>query len=374
MNEVLVSGRIDFIRNLGGIVFFSLRNQEKHITVSVSRDVLEGARLRVGDHVRVRGSEANSSDFCRELVADDIHIVGSSNLRINQTCITPEKMDRIQLRSQALREINSFMDEHNILPVQSPTVVGDWVEGKTATFSVNYFGKEKHLTLNNMLYHQILLLSGYSRIYEISKIFRASSGRTHNSLTELASLDISEAYIDSEHMQSLVEELIRSLHSALSRFKQPTCGLRFDRFTYADLKKLSGNDAECGAQLSAIEKKYLNMHCSGYVWITNFPESKRRFFVKSEDGICQDYQLWYQGQAQFASGSARETDLERMRDKILAEGKRLEIYEAFLGYFKNGVPPMCEIGFGIDRFMMYTFGGQIADYLAFPRIGKSFAL
>jgi len=364
---VAVRGKIVKIRKLGKLIFAILRDQTGRCQL-VFENVQE-IEVQKGDFVTVQGILCMYEGRL-EIHVDKYEILGSSNSRDDVSEISAGKMDKLILRSVAMQSVGQFMQERMFLPVTSPTIVGSWVEGNTATFEVDYYGTKKYLTLNSMLYHQVMLISGYNRIYEFSKIFRKDTSSVRDRLSEFVSLDISMSGSDKYGMMSLVEDMIYAVMEDLS--VRNICGLipniTFERISFQELMDRSGCRTISGAQLSAKARAYLNDNYKSFVWVYGFPEEKRRFFVKSTDGICQDYQLWYRGDHQVASGGERETDLAVMRQKIENEGKQLEDYEGILRYFENGVPPMCEIGFGFERFMLdITESDRITDFVAFPR-------
>ena len=365
--EVIVRGKIAKIRKLGKLNFVILRDQTGYCQTVFENEA--GLMLLNGDHVSVQGL-VNAYGDRIEVHVSTYKLLGSSNPR-NCPCVIPSlKTDRLLLRSLAMQAVATFLSKQSFLPVTSPTIVGSWVEGRTSTFDVDYYGEKKYLTLNSMLYHQVMLISGYNRIYEFSKIFRKDDSSAKDRLSEFVSLDISMTDSDKYGMMTLVESMIFDVLDELS-----ACGLcnlswniSFDRISFQELMERSGCHSITGAQLSTKARAYLRDNYQSFVWVYGFPEEKRRFFVKSIDGTCQDYQLWFGGDHQVASGGERETDLTVIHNKLLNENKRIENYSEILGYFESGVPPMCEIGFGFERFMLdITNSDKISDLVAFPR-------
>ena len=364
---VTVCGKITKIRKLGKLIFVVLVDQTGRCQIVFENE--NNLPLQRGDFISVQGKLCLHEGKI-ELHAEHYEALGTSNVRIDANEIPSKKVDKLFLRSIAMQSIEFYMNKNNFLPVTSPTIVGDWVEGKTNTFNVDYFGTKKYLTINSMLYHQIMLISGYNRIYEFSKVFRKDNSSVKDRLAEFVSLEISMTNSDKYAMMSLVEEMINAVMNELrvQTFCSVISNISFERISFQDLMEKSGCKSISGAQLSTKARAYLNDNYDSFVWVYGFPEEKRRFFVKSIDGVCQDYQLWYKGEHQVASGGERETNLELICEKLIKEGKNIESYQELLSYFKNGVPPMCEIGFGFDRFMLdVTDGDTITDFVAFPR-------
>lgn len=370
-SQVCICGKILKIRKMGGISFVILFDQTAQCQVVIEKTKDIG--FQKGDFLQIEGIVRKWEDKV-EVCAERWQVLGTSNLRVSPRELKYKKIQKLILKSKVIQIVNRFMEENGFLPVSSPTIVGNWVEGKTNSFAVEYFGTQKYLTLNSMLYHQVMMISGYNRIYEFSKIFRQDASSPKDRLAEFVSLDISMSPGDKDEMMNLVEDLIRRILSELPVDKLMTRSGdgRLPRISYTELVEVSGCRQPFGAQLPAKARNYLNKQYQGFVWIYGFPEEKRRFFVRSVDGFCYDYQLWFRGKHQVASGGERETDLVVMKKKIQDEGKEVANYDDFLKSFENGVPPMCEIGFGFDRFLLdITEGEEISDFVAFPRNGNT---
>lgn len=368
--EVLISGKIQKIRKLGGLEFVTLCDQSGKCQLVVENMDFPFRRF---DFISVKGTvqECNSR---KEIHVLECSLLGSSNPRTEPYVIGSDKMDKLIFKSEVMQVINSFMNSEGFLPVSSPTIVGNWVEGKTHTFSVDYYGTKKYLTLNSMLYHQVMLISGFNKIYEFSKIFRQDATSSKDRLSEFVSLDISMSNSDKFEMMSLIENMIKIIVTSLNEKNalQISANMNFEKISYHKLMELSECKKTSGAQLSAKSRRYLDENYDSFVWVYGFPEEKRRFFVKSQNGICEDYQLWYRGDHQIAAGGERETDLVVIKQKLVNEGKKEANYNEILKAFEGGVPPMCEIGFGLDRFLLdITDSSVITDFVAFPRNGNT---
>lgn len=369
--QVCVCAKIHKIRKMGSINFVIIHDQTGECQIVFEN--IKGFDFQKGDYIEVEGY-LRLWETKKEIYACNCRLLGSSNLRLNPMEINYNKIQKLILKSRVMQLIYKFMESNDFLPVTSPTIVGNWVEGKTNSFEVNYFGTKKYLTLNSMLYHQVMLISGYNRIFEFSKIFRQDSSSPKDRLTEFISLDISMSNSNKFDMMFLIENMIREILKELSNHSmiKMTKDAKFGRISYFELMEKSGCKKISGAQLSAKARNYLENNYEGFVWVYGFPEEKRRFFVKSVDGTCEDYQLWFRGRHQVGSGGERETDLALMKMKIQNEGKDISNYDMILRYFESGVIPMCEIGFGFDRFLLdITESAEISDFVAFPRNGNT---
>lgn len=372
--EITCVAKVIHIRKLGKLQFLVILDQTGKCQCIIDNKTRMSDKIEKGSFVEITGLVATNENDRKEIQVKELAILGVKNKGTDPRNISYGKVEKLILRSRIVELILRFFSEKGFLPVSSPTIVGNWVEGKTHAFTIDYFGRPCYLTLNNMLYHQVLLISGFSKIYEISKVFRKDASNPRNRLTEFFSVDISVSDKDGSYVMKTVEEMIRYVLCAIDG-AQIYKDVVFDYVTYSELMNRCGCVALSGAQLNSKATRYLKENYKGFVWITNFPEEKRRFFVKSEDGYCNDYQLWYNGECQIAAGSEREQSLEELKRKIIQEDKKIEQYEEFLKYFENSVPPMAEIGFGVERFIMFVLGCKdISEVVAFPRNKKTFEL
>lgn len=367
---VAIRGKVFKIRRIGKLTFIILFDQTDKCQIVAEN--MNTRTIQKGDYLLVRG-EKKYSERSLEILAKEISILNNLKSENLGSRILESKIDSLIYKSIALQSINEFMGRKSFLPVISPTIVGNWVEGKTNSFRVDYYGKDKYLTLNNMLYHQIMLISGYSRIYEMSKIFRQDKSSHRDRLSEFISVDISMSFSESSDIMTLVEDLILFIIERFSAHKiEVKVPINFKRISFSNLIKAIGDQSVTGAQLPSKAREYLTQHFDSFVWVYGFPEEKRRFFVRSTNGESHDYQLWYKGEHQIASGSEREMDLETLYYKLEREGKKTIHFDEYFEYFKGAVPSMSEIGFGIDRFLLDVLGGKcIEDFVAFPRTSKS---
>lgn len=370
--DIVVCGRVKTIRDFGHLKFIKLQDQTGEIQVVLERN----DKIKRGDHIQVWGKSI-MSDGRYELRATDIMQLGAQNSRgVMANYFQENRLKALFIRSKAIEAIHKFFLENEFMHVHSPSIVSDWVNGQTGAFQVDFYGEPCNLTISNMMYHEIMMINGFSRIYEIAKIFRQEHPSSIHRLAEFTIIDVGLAYQNSEYMMGIIESMICEIYKELSEFEIPgfSSNLKFERISFDELVKRAGCPVFSGSQFPKTVRRYLNENYESFVWVVGFPERKRPFFVRSENGVCFDYQLWYRGTIYLAAGGERETSLERIQEKICAEGKSVLRYEEILRFFETSVPPMCGIGMGIERFLASVIPNtQVADYIAFPRYQKHFS-
>lgn len=367
ISQIVFKGKIGHIVDKGGICFYRIFDQSGEIFAVTNQK----NKFKKGDHVQVTGRLQRMYGRI-EVAVTSISQIGDVNIRSNTSSIIDGKrINSLYVRSYALAAINSYFMKNGFLQVHSPSIVSDWVVGQTGAFDMTFYGEKCNLTISNMMYHEIMMINGFSKMYEIAKIFRQEHPSSIKRLAEFTIIDIGLAYQNAEVMMNTVEEMIRAIYEMLweKEVKGIDKNISFEHITYSELVKRAGCTKFGGSQFPKCVRNYLNSNYDSFVWVTGFPESKRPFFVRSDkDGICFDYQLWYRGSTYLAAGGERETNLNRICEKIRAEGKDDSKYANILEFFKASVPPMCGIGMGIERFLGTVIkDSNVADYIAFPR-------
>jgi aspartyl/asparaginyl-tRNA synthetase len=371
-------GRVRKIRNLGKILFILIEDQGDIIQVVADNNQ---KKVKTGEHVNIVGT-LHEYEGKKEVHAIEIELAGHNNLTShsiekNSDYFSEHKLNALFIRSRIISEIHGFFVKQDFFQTHSPTIVSNWVEGQTGAFKTQFYDDDCYLSISNMIYHQILLINRFTRIYEIAKIFRKEEPSTIHRLAEFTIIDIGLAYRDVDYLMLTVENLIKQLHSALLNMNrqglQVSEEIYFESIKYSELVRRAGAESFTGSQFPKIVRDFLKKEFQSFVWVTGFPDDKRPFFVKSVDGICRDCQLWYKGKIYLAAGGERETDLERIKNKILSEGKDLSNYDFYLSFYKKSVPPMCGIGMGIERFLATIIPGtNVADFIPFPRYKNHF--
>lgn len=360
-------GKLGHVVDKGKICFYRIFDQSGEIS-AVSNIKNE---FKKGDHVHIEGKLQRAFNRI-EVEVTSISRIGDINQRsFAPNVIDDKKLKALYIRSYTLAAINSYFMRNGYMQVNSPSIVSDWVVGQTGAFDMIFYGEHCNLSISNMMYHEIMMINGFSKIYEIAKIFRQEHPSSVKRLAEFTIIDIGLAYQSAEEMMKTVEGMITEIFETLwqKNIEGIDDNIHFDHITFNELVE----QAECpkfsGSQFPKRVRDYLNANFDSFVWVTGFPESKRPFFVRSgEDSVCHDYQLWYKGSTYLAAGGERETNIERIRQKIRNEGKDDSKYNNILEFFKTSVPPMCGIGMGIERFLGTVIKDtNVADYIAFPR-------
>ncbi|HEY4558268.1 MAG TPA: amino acid--tRNA ligase-related protein [Enteractinococcus sp.] len=289
---------------------------------------------------------------------------------------SPRSMELLGLRSLVVREMHALFREWDYVPVDSPTIVSEWVLGDTVPFEVQFYNRKEFLTISNMIYHQMLACNGFNRFYEIGRLFRREKPSSRRKLAEFTIVDISRVGVGISDIMSDFENLISATVATLTRhanFATPIKNVYFDTIDWTELTERAGGSGGNGSQLNADCRHYLNEHYDSFVWVTGFPVDKRPFYTKATDGISHDCQLWYRGQLYLVAGSEVETDSEILRQGIREKGSDPRRYRQFLDVVDAGMPLVSMAGMGLERLLALVLNETVAaDFTMMPRHQNTF--
>ena len=290
------------------------------------------------------------------------------------------------IRSRVLKAIRDFLDERGFIETNTPKIVSAATEGGTALFPISYFEREAFLNQSPQLYKQMLMASGFDKVYEIAPIFRAEEHDTTKHLNEATSVDIEVAFVSDKEVMALLEELIAFVYSKVMDYpglaklnlnlevpKTP-----FRRITYDEAIELlseAGEEIEWGEDLSTSAEHTLGDIISELYFITDWPCAIKPFYAQPGDveaegkrkDICNAFDLMHP-KVELASGSQRVHSYELLKRNIESKGLSADSFEFYLNAFRFGMPPHAGWGLGVERLLMSMLGiDNIREVVLFPR-------
>jgi Lysyl-tRNA synthetase (class II) len=126
--------------------------------------------------------------------------------------VNPEVRDVFRTRAKIISTMRRFLDERGFLEVETPTLQPIYGGASARPFIThhNQLKQDLYLRIAVELYLKRLIVGGFERVYEISKVFRNEGvDRTHN--PEFTMMECYQAYADYHDMMRLVEDLYRAL-------------------------------------------------------------------------------------------------------------------------------------------------------------------
>nr|WP_183323112.1 bifunctional lysylphosphatidylglycerol synthetase/lysine--tRNA ligase LysX [Flexivirga oryzae] len=230
---VSVAGRVRALRDLGGVCFAVLDDDDQQLQVMVTTaDSPAAARslwrrtVDLGDLVSVTGPVAASRTgelsvllTGWQMAAKCLRPVPGLHTRLGDDVrarnrsleLIIDSAARTQLvqRSRAIREIRAALTERDFLEVETPVLqpIHGGAAARPFKTHINAYNMELYLRIAPELYLKRLAVGGMQRIFEVGRNFRnEGADATHN--PEFTSLEAYAAYWDYTDMRELTRETL----------------------------------------------------------------------------------------------------------------------------------------------------------------------
>ncbi len=242
--DVILFGWVHRVRDLGGLLFFDLRDRYG-MTQIVARAgaVLETAsRLRPEFVVAVTGrvdvrdpktinakmptgeieiaateirllNEAKTPPFP---IADDVNVSDDTRLRYRYLDLRRPKMQRnLELRHRVLIATRRYFDSQGFLEIETPILTRSTPEGARDYLvpSRVHPGEFFALPQSPQIFKQILMVSGMDRYFQIVKCFRDEDLRADRQ-PEFTQIDVEMSFATEELVFGIVEGVTREIFAA----------------------------------------------------------------------------------------------------------------------------------------------------------------
>ncbi len=408
--DVSIAGWVHEKRDLGGVFFFILRDLSGFAQVTLHRGEVEKElfervkKVPRESVVAIEGKVKRESKAPNgyEIIPERMEVLNEASqiLPLDTTGKVGAELDtRLDarfmdlrtertkhifiIRSRVLKAIRDFLDDLGFIEINTPKIVSAATEGGTALFPISYFEREAFLNQSPQLYKQMLMASGFDRVYEIAPIFRAEEHDTTKHLNEATSVDIEVAFVSEKEVMVILEELIAFVYSKVMDYpglsklnlKLDVPKKPFRRITYDEAIELlseAGEEIEWGEDLSTSAEHTLGEIMGELYFITDWPCAIKPFYAQpAEEGkredICNAFDLMHP-KVELASGSQRVHSYELLKRKIESKGLSADSFEFYLDAFRYGMPPHAGWGLGVERLLMSMLEiDNIREVVLFPR-------
>ena len=356
--------------------------------VEIEGEVVKDERAPEGYELRAKAFKLLSKaepfpitkDFSTEFLLDVRH------LWIRSRALTTA----FRIRAKILEACREFFKAKNYIEVSPPIITKTSCEGGATQFELNYFGEPAYLSQSAQLYLEALIYS-LEKVYSLTPSFRAEPSKTTRHLSEFWHLEAEAAWLDFEGLINLVEELVSYICQSVAKncqedllfFKRDPKDLLlvkppFPRMTYAEaLKEIAkkGKKISWGTDLRTIEEDLLTRDLKKPLIVTHYPKEIKAFYMKEDPKdpkvvLCFDL-LAPQGYGELVGASERETDLEKLKQRLMAAGEKIENYSWYLDLRRYGSVSHSGFGLGVERFLRWICRlPTIREAIPFPRTIK----
>lgn len=263
---VRVAGWINSIRNLGSLVFITLRDETGLIQIISEdtekfKDITRESTATILGEVRLRSDEnPNMPTGEVEILLKDITILGkclnvlpfevnrskdaSEETRLKYRYLdlrNPEVHDKIKFRVDVIDFIRKTMKGMNFTEIATPIITASSPEGARDFVipSRNYKGKFYALPQAPQIYKQLLMVSGFNRYFQIAPCFRDEDCRADRTL-EFYQLDFEMSFATDEDVYEVGEKVFYDVFSCFG--KKSVSPRPFRRIPFKEAMEKYGSD------------------------------------------------------------------------------------------------------------------------------------
>lgn len=425
-HPVTVRGWIATRRDHGKLVFLDLRDDSGLLQIVIKPDATEAYsqvdRLKTESVVEITGLVKHRAEHLinpnlptgtAELVATSIKLLAESEtppfeigdsvtageevrLEYRYLDLRSMRMQRnIRFRHQFIKTIRDFLDARDFVEVETPILTKSSPEGARDYLvpSRPHQGEFYALPQAPQQFKQLLMISGFSKYYQIARCFRDEDLRGDRQ-PEFTQLDLEMAFIHQDDILDLVEELmIYVVKTTVPDKKLATT--KFPRLTYDEAITKYGSDKP------DLRKDKTDPNELAFAWVTDFPmfeandsggvtflhnpfarphdEDLKLLESKQPADLLKvraySYDLVLNG-VEISSGGLRIHD-PKLQDQIfklmgLSQADIERRFGRFLRAFKYGAPPHGGMAPGLDRLLMILLNEpSIREVIAFPKTGDA---
>ncbi len=419
------AGRIVLLRDIGKLIFMTIRDCSGTIQVGLSKSKLAqqwalAKLLEAGDIIGAAGQLGKTKTGEITIWVDSLSLLSKSllpppekfhglsdiDLRYRQRYVdlwaNPEVMEQFKKRSGIIAMIREFLKVRGFLEVETPMMqqIAGGAAARPFVTHHNSLDMNLFLRISPELFLKRLLVGGMEKVFEINRNFRNEGlSRQHN--PEFTMLELYQAYADYNVMMDLTEEIVSVCVEKYCTGKQ----VQFDKKTidfsrpwrrvrYAELlAEHSGCDID---DIKAVREKAAefdldeaNMDDAVVIhkvfeaavennliaptFVFDYPAALCPLTRRKKDNpkYAERFELYMAGM-ELANAYTELNDPavqeENFQIQLRGQEESMAVMdEDFIKALKYGMPPAGGLGIGIDRLVMVLTGAaSIRDVVLFP--------
>ncbi len=271
--QVVLKGWVQRARNLGGLIFVSLRDRTGIVQAVFDSTVLpadvfalaESLRgeyvVEVQGEVRKRAPEAVNDKMKTgdvEVAAKALTLLNVSktppiyiedntgeqeSIRLKYRYLDlrrPSLQSMLRFRHQVIKALRDYIDGQDFIEVETPILTKSTPEG-ARDYLVPYRQKPGlfyALPQSPQIYKQLLMVAGLDRYYQVARCFRDEDGRADRQ-PEFTQFDMEMSFIEPEDIQTVVEGAYRHVFKEVMGLD---IQLPLRRMTWRDAMARYGSD------------------------------------------------------------------------------------------------------------------------------------
>ena len=267
--EIKVAGWVEQIRNLGSLVFLTLRDETGLIQL-ISEEIDKFSTLTRESTITATGIVRHRADGMTnpnmktgevEVLISSYELLGAANnvlpFEINHSkeafedtrlkyryldLRNPEVHDKILFRTKVLDYMRKIMKDMNFTEIQTPIITASSPEGARDFIipSRKYKGKFYALPQAPQIFKQLLMCSGFSKYFQIAPCFIDEDPRSDRLYGEFYQLDLEMSFVDEEDVYEVGQKIFYNIFTHFS--DKEVSPIPFKRIPYKEAMLKYGSD------------------------------------------------------------------------------------------------------------------------------------
>lgn len=419
------AGRIVLLRDIGKLIFVTLRDSSGTIQLGLSKKLLAEQwelvkLLELADIIGAEGRLGKTKTGEITIWAESVTLLSKSllpppekfhgladvDLRYRQRYVdlwvNPEVMRLFMKRSAVIASVRSFLQDRGFCEVETPMMqsIAGGAAAKPFITHHNSLNMDLYLRIAPELFLKRLLVGGMEKVFEINRNFRNEGLSTkHN--PEFTMIELYQAYADYNVMMDLTEELISAMVEKYCDGTKIEFGdLTVDytrpwkRAKYVDLlseytgceiddiavvrKKaaqldINASNMDDAVVINELFEAVVEKNLVNPTFVIDYPARLCPLTKTSsrDPRFAERFEL-YVGKMELANAYTELNDPavqeENFRSQLKGQKESMATMdEDFITALKYGMPPAGGLGIGIDRMIMLLTGAaSIRDVVLFP--------
>jgi lysyl-tRNA synthetase class 2 len=419
------AGRIALLRDIGKLIFITLRDRSGTIQIGLSKKLLGeqwslAKLLELGDLIGAAGQLGKTKTGEITIWADQVtflskcllpppekfHGLADVDQRYRQRYVdlwaNPDVMERFKKRSAIIATIRQLLESKGFIEVETPMMqaIAGGAAARPFVTHHNTLDMDLYLRISPELFLKRLLVGGMERVFEINRNFRNEGlSRQHN--PEFTMIEVYQAYADYNVMMDLTEEVISLCvqeHCSGTQLQFGESSLDFTRpwrrARYADLLEEYGGcnmddigavrakarqldldeaDMDDAVVVNEVFETTVEKNLIAPTFVIDYPSAlcplARR--KKNDPRFAARFELFV-ARMELANAYTELNDPAEQYENFLhqlrgQEESLTKMDSDYVTALKYGMPPAGGLGIGIDRLVMVLTGAEtIRDVVLFP--------
>jgi aspartyl-tRNA synthetase len=268
--EVVLSGWIQGVRNLGGMTFLTLRDRYGLTQIVIDDNTPEELKKQVEELgrefvVKITGEVIERSSKNSKMPTGDIEIGAKDLVVLNKSEIPPFTIEdetdggdelrmkyrymdlrrnpvrkNLELRHRMGQEIRKYLDGEMFMEIETPYLIKSTPEGARDFIVPSRMNQGEFYALpqSPQTFKQLLMVSGFDRYFQIVKCFRDEDLRADRQ-PEFTQIDCEMSFVDQDDVLNMFEGLANHLFKVIKGIEIKE---KFPQMPYSEAMEKYGSD------------------------------------------------------------------------------------------------------------------------------------